>query len=233
MKILTWNIRHGGGTRVNEILEVLSGKYAETAIVVMSEFRSNTQGGRIRQHLKKAGYVYQFAPEAGEKTNTVLVASRLELNFSVYPRLGIHSHRVVGAEGTDFQVYACYFPQQDEKKQVFEFLLQEIQDGPDKPVIITGDINTGKHYIDEEGATFFHSAYLEKLEATGMLDAFRHFHPDAREYSWYSNRAKNGFRIDHFFVSANLKDRVFSCLYSHEEREKKISDHSVMMLEIN
>ena len=65
-----------------------------------------------------------------------------------------------------------------------------------------------------------------------MTDAWRLLYADASEFSWYSNYGK-GFRIDHFLVSTNSKNVIRNCYYIHEAREKKYSDHSQMVLELD
>ena len=57
-------------------------------------------------------------------------------------------------------------------------------------------------------------ALLDKFEAAGYIDTFRLIHPDeADKYSWWSYRANArannvGWRIDYFYVSPELKDKV-------------------------
>jgi exodeoxyribonuclease-3 len=85
--------------------------------------------------------------------------------------------------------------------------------------------------MDEEGATFFHADYLDKIEQGNLFDAWRHFHKDKKEFTWFSN-AGNGFRLDHFFVHKDLKEKVKRCDYIHRYREDKITDHSMMLLEL-
>jgi exodeoxyribonuclease-3 len=51
------------------------------------------------------------------------------------------------------------------------------------------------------------------LTAASFVDTFRHLHGDKVQYSWWSYRAfareRNvGWRIDYFFVSESLKDKV-------------------------
>ena len=101
----------------------------------------------------------------------------------------------------------------------------------EKKIIITGDINTGKHFQDEKNATFYCSEYIDKLEQKGMIDAWRFVNNGNKEYSWYSN-AGNGFRIYHFFVSKVLEESIISCSYNHLPRENKVSDHSLMEIQI-
>jgi hypothetical protein len=49
----------------------------------------------------------------------------------------------------------------------------------------------------------------------GLIDTFRTLHPEEVKYSWWNQltRARDrniGWRLDHFFVSPDLKDRVVS-----------------------
>ena len=89
---------------------------------------------------------------------------------------------------------------------IFDFILDQLEQRPNENVVLAGDFNTGKHKIDESGSTFYCSEYLEKLEIIGLADAWRLIN-GPKEYSWLSNSG-NGFRIDHFYVSNALKNRV-------------------------
>ena len=188
-------------------------------------------GEEIKAFLKRIGFEFHYSPETEGKVNTVLVASKTSMTSTLFPQLGIHVHRIIKVTTEEYALYACYFPQQDEKKHLFEFLLSEFASQPDQPLIITGDINTGKHTIDEEGSTFYHADYLNKFEVAGMIDAFRDRNPLSREYSWYTNRG-NGFRIDHFFISAHYKDKIYMCYYEQQARTRGISDHAMMVLRL-
>lgn len=230
-KIITWNIRHGGGSRVLDIINTLS-KHADATTIVLTEFRNNDNAVLIRKALVDFGFINQFTTNAPFNKNSILIVSKENLQSKTFPELNNHSERVIKVYNNNFSIYGCYFPQAEEKKYVFEFLLNEIRNNPDENIIITGDINTGKHYIDEIGSTFFHSEYIQKIEEMGLFDAWRYIHKDKTEYSWYSSYG-NGFRLDHFFLKNNLKDNVLNCEYIHKYREQKITDHSMMILELN
>jgi len=230
MIISTWNLRHGGGSRIKDIINVLNDNI-KTDILVLTEFRNNSNKEVLLTSLKKMGYTYFYSPKSEPKTNTVLIATKQNYNVEYFKELKEHKQRVVKINTPNLSIYGCYFPQQKLKKEVFEFLLNQIQSLPNENIIITGDLNTGKHYLDEKGASFYCSEYFDKLEQKGMIDAWRLFNADEKEYSWYSN-AGNGFRLDHFFVSKSIKNYVTKCYYNHNYRERKISDHSFMSLEI-
>jgi exodeoxyribonuclease III len=55
---------------------------------------------------------------------------------------------------------------------------------------------------------------------------------DNLEFTWYSNIG-NGFRIDHAFINEEYKNKILNCFYLHNERIDKISDHSMMVLELD
>ena len=228
MKITTWNIRHGGGSRIKEISQFCS-ENRDSDVLVITEFRNNKNKDLIIKVLDNFGYSRVFTTDAESKINSVLVACKNENKVEVFDELKEHKQRVIKVKNSNFSIYACYFPQQKLKKIVFDFLLKEIKNNPNENIIIAGDFNTGKHYLDEKGASFYCAEYLDKLEDAGMIDAWRFINKDKREYSWYSN-AGNGFRIDHFYVSNNLTNKIKDCCYNHKYRENKFSDHSSMTL---
>ena len=230
MIISTWNLRHGGGSRIKDIIEVLKDNI-QTDILVLTEFRNNSNKEILLSSLEKMGYAFFYMPKSEPKINTVFIATKKNYNVEYFEELKEHKQRVVKIKASNFSIYGCYFPQQKLKKEVFEFLLNQIQIYPNENIIITGDLNTGKHYLDEKGASFYCSEYFDKLEQKGMIDAWRLSYADNKEYSWYSN-AGNGFRLDHFFISKSIKEKVTKCFYKHNYRERKISDHSFMSLEI-
>jgi exonuclease III len=229
-KIITWNLQHGGGKRVTKIIDVLR-QHTDATIFVLTEFRNNDNASKIQSALTDLGFIHQYKIEAGVRKNSVLIAAKENFAAQTFAELGDHSQRVIKISNKRFSLYGCYFPGQDDKKYVFDFLLKEIKNNPTERIIITGDINTGKHYLDQAEATFYHADYLDKIENENYFDAWRHIHKDKKEYTWFS-RVGNGFRIDHFFVHNDLKEKVKSCDYIHDYREQKITDHSMMTLEL-
>jgi exodeoxyribonuclease-3 len=92
------------------------------------------------------------------------------------------------------------------------------------PVVVTGDFNTAYAEIDlarpRENVT--HSGFMPEERAelgeffeAGLIDTFRHLHPDTVKYSWWDmvTRARErnvGWRLDYFMVSPDLKDRIIA-----------------------
>ena len=229
MKIFSWNIQHGGGSRLNVILSELK-KNGDSSVIILTEFRLNNNGVKIKDFLSELGFQHQFTPTDNIKINTVLVASKIEVEFSIGIGLGIHTHRVVSVKWGYFHLIAAYFPQRKEKRAVFNFLSTQLESKPlDTVLIVAGDMNTGIHYLDETANSFFCSNDFQAIQAKGLLDAWRLLNGELREYSWYF-RNGNGFRIDHFLINSEYRHLVKDCYYHHKAREEKVSDHSQMVL---
>jgi exodeoxyribonuclease-3 len=140
--------------------------------------------------------------------------------------------RLIVADFGDFLFYTGYFPNGGHdlsrvpyKLDFSEAVLQhaEKQRAEGRPVVICGDVNTAHEEIDlanprsnrkNTGFLPEERAWVTRLLDHGYIDVFRHLHPDEPgHYTWWSNRPgvreRNvGWRIDYFFVSPDLMDRV-------------------------
>lgn len=93
-----------------------------------------------------------------------------------------------------------------------------------KPVVVCGDFNAAHTELDlarpaanrhNAGFTDEERQGITNLLGAGLVDTFRAFHPDEQRYTWWSHwghaRENNvGWRIDYFFVSESLRDRIKS-----------------------
>jgi len=227
LNILSWNIRQGGGSRINLILQFILKQKAQ--IVILSEFRNNDKGNNLRNTLLKYDYKFQAVPQTQKDENCVLIASKLPFNSKLYYDNSIdYSYGIVSAKFQSFYVYGVYLPHK-KKHKLFDVLNQEILEN--KPSIIAGDFNSGINKVDQKGDSFWYEKDFKKLLKNEMTDAFRFIHKDKLEYSWYSHGG-NGFRYDHTLVHKDLLPIVNECIYLHEAREENISDHSPMILKL-
>jgi exodeoxyribonuclease-3 len=92
------------------------------------------------------------------------------------------------------------------------------------------------HRLDETGRTFVCAEHFGRLSTLGWTDMWRHHNPGIMECTWYSKlkggSRGNGFRLDHAFATPSLVPRITTCRYSHAEREARISDDSIVIVEI-
>jgi len=231
LRIVTLNIRHGGGSHIDAIAAALVRHDAD--VLVLSEYHANDSGCLLRDRLRDAGYLHwaDGCPPVG--TNSVAVTSRTPFAGTALP-LGesANRHRVVEVAVDGFTLGAVYFPQKAAKVTFWreEFLpLAAVQ--LTQPYVFIGDWNTGRHYADEAGATFFAAAEFVALSNTGWTDAWRSLHPQERDYTWFST-AGNGFRLDHAFLSPSLAPRLADARLSHTERLERVTDHSALIVEL-
>ena len=230
MKILTFNIQHGGGTRVSAILESILDHNPD--ILVLTEFRQNKNAAIIKNNLYKSGYIYSSSSSLNPKQNSVFIASKFHFVASLFPlELKEDTHRALFAQFQDINILGVYFAQKELKINLFNFINNNFINLSNNNGLVIGDFNTGNFYEDEKNTTFSCTHQFNELKVNGLVDSWRSRNKNIKEFSWYSH-AGNGFRIDHIFSTATINDRIKNIYYSHNEREQKISDHSAMIVEI-
>jgi exodeoxyribonuclease-3 len=118
---------------------------------------------------------------------------------------------------------------------------------PSRPLVVCGDLNVAPSDLDvarpdawrhtvlchEEGR-----AALRRVLDWGLVDAFRHRHPDVAAYSWWDYQRLafpkgDGLRIDHVLVTAPLLARLRDAGIDRDERKGKLpSDHAPVWIEL-
>ena len=228
LKILSWNIQQGGGSRTTKIISAISTERPE--IFALSEFRNNGNGQLLRNNFLKLGYTHQISSHTDKETNCVLICSKLPFNGFHFPDSDpTYAHGVLKAEFDAFSIYGVYLPHK-KKHVLFNFLLKEIEIST-KPCIIIGDYNSGINGVDQVGKSFKYSDFFPKAHKLDYIDAFRSKHGQVKEYSWYSHGG-NGYRYDHSYIHKDLKPILTDCYYLHNYREEKYADHSPMVVEL-
>ncbi len=116
------------------------------------------------------------------------------------------------------------------------------------PLLITGDMNIAPADLDVYdpaafvGGTHVTEEERDRLAAilqTGLVDAYRHLHPDEVGYTWWDYRAghfhkKLGLRIDLVLASRDLAERLTSCGIDRNFRKgSKPSDHAPLLAEFS
>ncbi len=229
MRIMTRNARHGGGARAQPFAEQILRFDPDT--VIITEYRNNAAGQTIKDIISSGGLCHHSDVDTPPRENTVLAASKLPFSSKQVPGLGRQSHRGVWARFSEMDVFGFYFPQQYEKLAFFDAIYSFDRDALSDATLIIGDINTGSHYVDEIGATFFASKQFEMLSDIGWIDVWRTRNPGKREYSWFSDTG-NGFRVDHAFATPELNKTIERVFYDHSVREQGLSDHSALIVDI-
>ena len=227
MKVVALNIRHGGGRRITGIVDYLRSQSGD--VVVLTEFRENSNAHALRLALAADGFSHFAAASSSAHENSVCIFAAQPFVPRTYPGLSTgYGHRVVSALLENFAIVGVYFPQSHAKAALFQFLIGGGL-GIETAHIVVGDFNTGLHGLDEAGHTFHCAEDFAALSSAGLVDCWRSRNPGAKEFSWYSN-AGNGFRIDHAFASPAANDGIRHIYYDHVPRESKVTDHSALVM---
>jgi exodeoxyribonuclease-3 len=161
--------------------------------------------------------------------------------------------RLIIADYGSFLFYTGYFPNGGNdlsrvpyKLDFSEAVLQhaEAQRKAGRAIVICGDVNTAHEEIDlanpksnKKNTGFLpeERAWVSRFIGHGYVDIFRHRNPDVTgAYTWWSNRKgvreRNvGWRIDYFFISPDLLDRVVD---TRIHADVMGSDHCPISLEL-
>lgn len=245
MRIICWNIRAGGGRRIEAIAAQL--RRWRPDVVALSEFRATPPSRQLGSRLHDSGLVHQLttADPARAAANCLLLASRWPLRRVLLrgrePEAGRWLVARVDAPGP-FTLGALHVPNMvsGRKYPFLDAVLRISRRWSSGPALFAGDTNSGRIGIDEESPAFTEreERWIAAMTEAGWPDAFRLLHPRARAYTWYSPNAGNGFRLDQAFVNQRLLPRLREVRYvwgkaANAERRDALSDHAAMIVDLH
>jgi exodeoxyribonuclease-3 len=244
MRIVAWNIRAGGGRRVQAIRRQL--ERWEPDVVALSEFRATAPSRGLAAALAAGGLVHQLTTAAPRMpgTNALLVAARWPLR-----RVGLRSAPAEACRwllvavdaARPLVVGAMHVPNRasGRKYPFLDAVLACARRWRRGPALLVGDTNSGRRGIDEQVRAFNarEEGWIDALAGCGWLDAFRHLRADVRAYTWYSPNGRHGFRIDQAFVNAALLARIQEARYvwggaARRGRRDILSDHAALLVDL-
>ncbi len=253
MKIISWNVNGIRAVHKRGDWEFFGKSKADIFCVQETKAEAPQIPDEVRS---PDGYFSFFDHSKGRKGYSgVGIFSKIE-PLRVVEAMGVHEYdqegRLLIAYYEDFVLLNCYFPNggggPERLKYKLEFydeffkLVQKLR--KETNVIFCGDVNTAHHEIDlarpkenEKNTGFLpiERAWIDKLEAHGWVDTFRHFHPDqAGAYTYWDQktfaRERNvGWRIDYFFVNEEFLPHVKRADILKEVRG---SDHCPLFIDI-
>lgn len=231
LRILTWNLRHGGGTRrMPEIILALA--HHNPDIAMLSEFRG-APGGNVRALLADRGLPHHLIAPARDTENRVMIASRwplLAITADADFPAGCNRWLAARVPDLDLTLAAVHVPddsRRTEKLACWQFLVDFARKNAKLPCLVAGDFNSGRKGSDAD-EPLAGAALLGTFSTLGMCDVWRALHPDSRERSWHGHRGESS-RIDAIFASEPLRKSLSDAYFSHAEREQGISDHSPLI----
>lgn len=176
----------------------------------------------------------------------------LDVQFGIGTERFDTEGRLIRTKYPDFTLLNVYFPNgkmSDDrlkfKLDYYDTFLQfiEVLRKQGEELIITGDFNTAHKEIDlanpkenEKYSGFLpiEREWMDKFESCGYIDTFRYFHPEGEQYTWWTYRFKArerniGWRIDYFFVSPGLIDKIVDSIIL---KDVYGSDHAPILLRL-
>jgi len=223
-------------------------------ILCLQETKVNEE--QLPEGLKemKGYYVYYTAAERKGYSGVGLYSrpqpQDVKGGFGI-PRFDIEGRTLITDYGA-FVLFNIYFPNGKQSKERLRFKLDfydaflEYTDAlraKGKGIVACGDFNTAHTEIDlahpKENSKISgflpeERAWLDRFVDHGYVDTFRMFNQEPGQYTWWDLKTKArernvGWRIDYFFVSEELQDRVRS---SYMLTEVMGSDHCPICIEM-
>ena len=250
MKLISWNVNGLRACLKKDFMT--SFKALDADIFLVQETKMQPQ----QALLELDGY-HQYWNSAEKKGYSgTAIFTRIAPRGVEYG-IGIEEHdregRVITLEFDDYYVVNVYTPNsrqelerldyrmiwEDEFRRYLKLLDEK------KSVVIGGDLNVAHQTIDlknpssnhhNAGFTDAERSKFDELLASGFVDTFRALHPtETNAYTWWSylrqSRTRNaGWRIDYFWASARLRDRIVDASIKSEVLG---SDHCPVQLIIN
>jgi len=231
VKLLCWNVNGIRAVLKHGFLEWLA---KESPDALCLQETKATPDDLPEVLLKPAGYcAYWNYPE--KKGYAGVATFSKEQPLKVQKGFGAPSFdkegRVIVSEHPGFTLFNVYFPNGKKdaerlkfKMGFYEAFLSYIEPLRKKggKLVICGDYNTAHKEIDlarpkenskVSGFLPEERAWMDRLVSLGYVDTFRLFNKEPGQYSWWDikTRARErnvGWRIDYFFVTANLLPHV-------------------------
>ena len=243
MRIGAVNLRSGGNpTSVLELSKIM--RAAGCSTIVFSEFRDNLAGQTLLRDLQEHGYRYfSFSSDI----RGVLVVSEHGFDATVNPGgLSAFPNAIIRASFATYTLYAVYMPTGKRKIPQFRYLIEtaKLHTARGEPGIAIGDFNNGCDKLDiqvnvtsgKRIEDFPAHPYFHELDEV-WPEAWRRLHPSTYEYSWYASNKpiskRQGWRLDHAFISPTLLPQLASAQYLPEPRVAGRTDHSALVVTLD
>ena len=249
MRLITWNL-----ARRRETLPGQAGALAsrEPDVVALQEVTAGTLPS-WRQVLARIGLphvactldtaLWRREPKTRRTTGVIVAAATPVDTLDDRPVDPPWPETVLSADVAGVRIHAAHVPNAANgwvKVRTLEALAQLARSDAGRPLVVAGDLNTPRREtpggiitfardtrgrLRPERGTEWDEAELALLDGrTGLTDAFRALHPDARDVSWAWPHG-GGWRLDHILVGGLVPQAV---RYHHDWRAEGLSDHAAM-----
>ncbi len=232
MRLLAWNIQQGGGVRRERIGAAILAHNPD--LIALIEFVPGSSVSLL-ELLKRSGFTQSLCTDRQGFCYAVCLLSKSPLlrrrsGISVLEESGLWLEASVPEHGFRLGVLHAPTSSRLRMREYLSALVSVAEQRSQCPFLFVGDFNTGVPPADGPMKNFGDVDRFTSLQSAGFTDVWRHLHPDCIEHTWCRNG--KSYRIDHALASSLLAPRIEQCRYSHEERERGCSDHSVLLVEV-
>jgi exodeoxyribonuclease III len=254
MKIISWNVNGLRAIWKKGALQDLLEK-ENPDILILQETKSEVSQ-LTSEMINIKNYTSYFESAKNRKGYSGVAVytkiSPVKINYTLGVKDFIDNEgRTIMAEYDNFYLMNCYWPNGGKSDEHFQYkldyydetlkIMQKLE--KKKPVIFAGDINATVADIDlarpkenagKLGCTTFERDRLKKF-CDKFVDTYRYKNGDKIQYTWWDmktrSREKNvGWRIDYFFTSTSLKDKIKTAKILDQHFG---SDHCPIVLELD
>ncbi len=242
MRIISWNIRQGGGSRTNAIIDQLQNWSPD--IVALSEFRGTAASVTIASALNDSGFSHQVTTtdDANPAQNGLLMASKCP--FKVHSIQGLLEERgywihIEIEKPYPLHLINLHVPNRDSgiKYDIHAEVVNQFRELNNVPALAFGDTNSGVPDFDEQ-AKFFNKKegnWFHEIQKAGWDDTWRKRTPQRKEYTWHNHNG-NGFRLDQLFASDEgeqlVKDVHYDWGLPAVGKLRGPSDHAAIVIDL-
>lgn len=234
MRILTWNILHGGGRhRLPHLLMAMLELRPD--VIVVTEARRRF-AGQLAAAFADAGLSHHLHTDPPDNINGVLLVSRFPLHRTARPDLPeCLRYRWIEADLPDAGlavagVHLAEAAKRTEHTLGWRTLLRAARARRDLPFAIAGDLNAWR--VEGGGRSGPAATNLGRLTALGYTDAWAATHPDSPGQTW-SDHAGRGYRLDYVLLSSPIAGTLRGAQIAHVSRANGLSDHAALVVELD
>jgi exodeoxyribonuclease-3 len=233
LRLVSWNVNGIRAAQKKGLLDWLHS--AQPDVLCLQETKAEPD--QLEDDLRQPDSYHSYWAVSSVKKgySGVALYTRVEPK-NVQIGLGIAEYdaegRTIVADYGEFVLIGAYFPNgsRDHSRVPFKMAYKaafldycEKRRAEGRSIIFCGDVNTAHREIDlarpeeNQNTTGFlpiERAWIDEVVERGYVDIFRALHPDqAGAYTywpfWRNSRERNlGWRIDYFFITPDLQDRV-------------------------
>jgi exodeoxyribonuclease-3 len=229
MKIISWNVNGLRAVYKRNFVKLLKDINAD--IVCLQEIKIQKEHlPRNLIHIKNYYSYFNFAEKKGYSGVAVYTKQRpLKTEYALGIKKFDSEGRIIRLEYLDFILINIYMPHGGRQKEnlgykldVYKYLLNYLKQIKNKRVVLIGDFNVAHQEIDlarpkyNQNNIMFTATErknIDRIIKLGFTDAFRKFHKEGGQYTWWpyfaNARERNlGWRIDYIFASKSLTPKL-------------------------